>query len=77
MIPLGLLIFVLVQRKSRESFPIAEGQRTDPFFFGGLFAILIPIIIYVFVDKALRGIVMKRSSADIAKDVAIDIAPRL
>lgn len=75
LMPLCPFIFFFILRKSGASFPIAAGQSTDPFFFGGVFAIVIPLIIYVFfIDKVLRGIVMKRSSADIAKDVATDIA---
>lgn len=74
MILLGVFLFNLILRKSGVSFPIAAGQSTDPFFFAAVFGILIPILLQVFVDKILKGIVLKRSFMEITKEVGRDIA---
>jgi len=75
MLPVGMLIFIIIFRKSGGKFPLAAGDSTDPYFFGFVFAVLIPLLVYIFiVDKILRGVVMKRSGEAIAKDVATDIA---
>lgn len=75
MLPLGMLIFYVIFSKSGGKFPLAAGDSTDPYFFGSVFAVLIPLLIYLFiVDKVLKGMVMKRSGKEIAKDVAADVA---
>jgi uncharacterized membrane protein YgcG len=74
MVLLGLCLYYLILRKAGVSFPIAEGQSTDPYFFGALFAILLPIILGIYVARVLRGIVRKQSAKQIATEVAKDIA---
>jgi uncharacterized membrane protein YgcG len=74
MVLLGLLIFFLILRKAGVSFPIAEGQSTDPYFFGAVFAVTLPIILGITVARVLRGIVRKQSAKEIATDAAKDIA---
>jgi uncharacterized membrane protein YgcG len=75
MVPLGLAIFYFIFRKSGGKFPLAAGDSTDPYFFGFLFAVLLPAIIYIFiVDKILKGIVMRQAGKDIAKNIAVDVA---
>ncbi|MBA4373401.1 MAG: hypothetical protein C0402_11150 [Thermodesulfovibrio sp.] len=74
MLPLGVGIFLLIFTKSDGKFPLGAGDSTDPYFFGFIFAVLIPVIVYAFiVDKVLKGIVTKRSG----KAVALDIAEEL
>ncbi|MGC2061873.1 MAG: hypothetical protein WA610_02775 [Thermodesulfovibrionales bacterium] len=75
MLPFGMILFYVIFSKSGGKFPLAAGDSTDPYFFGFLFAVLIPAIVYIFiVDKILKGIVMRRPGKDIAKDVAVDVA---
>src|SRR5574340_906636 len=75
MLPLGMLIFYIIFSKSGGKYPLAAGDSTDPYFFGSVFAVLIPVLVYLLiVDKVLKGIVTKRSGKEIAKDVALDVA---
>lgn len=74
MLPLGMLIFYIIFSKSGGKFPLAAGDSTDPYFFGFVFAVLMPVIVYIFIiDKILKGIVTKRSGTEIALDVAEDL----
>jgi uncharacterized membrane protein YgcG len=75
MVPLGMAVFYVIFHKSGGKFPLAAGDSTDPYFFGFIFGVLTPVIVYCFIiDKILKGIVMRRSNADIAEDIAADIA---
>lgn len=75
MLPLGMAVFYGIFRKSGGRFPLRAGDSTDPYFFGFIFAVLLPATVYIFiVDKILKGIVMKRSGKTIAKDIAEDVA---
>jgi uncharacterized membrane protein YgcG len=75
MLPLGAAVFCIIFSKSGGRFPLAAGDSTDPYFFGFIFAVLLPAIVYLFiVDKILRGMAMKRSGGEIAKDIAEDVA---
>jgi len=75
MVPPGMAIFYVIFRKSGGKFPLAAGDSTDPYFFGFIFAVLLPAIIYIFiVDKILKGIVMRRAGKDIARDIAVDVS---
>jgi len=55
--------------KRAASFPIAAGQSKDPFFLAAVFGILVPILLQVYFNKILKGIVLKRSAMEIAKEV--------
>ena len=74
MIPLGMLTFLLIFRATGGIFPPIAGGSTNPYFFGFIFAISLPIIVWMYVNRILQGIVMKRSGGEIAADVAKDIA---
>jgi len=74
MLPLGWFIFITIFHRSGGKFPLAAGDSTDPYFFGSVFAVLIPAIVYIFViDKVLRGIVSRRSGKAVALDIAEDL----
>lgn len=71
MLPLGALIFYIIFSKSGGKYPLAAGDSTDPYFFGFVFAVLTPVIVYLFIiDKVLKGIVMKRPGKAVALDIA-------
>jgi uncharacterized membrane protein YgcG len=74
MILLGLFLFVFILNRSGVSFPLVAGQSTDPYFFAALASILAPLILQIVIVKILRGIIMKHSSAEIAKEVGKDVA---
>ena len=75
MLPPGLVIFYVIFRKAGGKFPLAAGDSKDPYFFGFIFAVLLPAIIYIFViDRVLKGIASRRAGKDIAKDIAVDVA---
>lgn len=67
----GVGLFFFILKKSGVSFPIAAGQSTDPFFFAFLTGVLAPVLLQVFVIMIMRGIVHKRSAAEIAKEVVV------
>ncbi len=74
MLPLGILTFYVIFTKSGGKYPLAAGDSTDPYFFGFVFAVLVPAIVYLFIiDKVLKGIVMKRSGKAVALDIAADL----
>lgn len=74
MLPLGMAIFYLIFRASGGKFPPAAGESTDPYFFGLVFAIAVPILVWLYVYRILQGIVMKRPGREIAAEVAADLA---
>ncbi len=74
MIPLAMSIFLLIFRAAGGKFPPAAGRSTDPYFFGLVFALALPILVWLYVDRILQGIIMKRSGREIAVDVAKDLA---
>lgn len=74
MIILGIALFKFLLYKQGVSFPIAAGQSTDPYFFAGMAAVVVPFFLIVYVFKVMRGIIEKRSALEIAKDVGKDIA---
>lgn len=74
MLPLGAGLFLLIFIKSGGKLPLAAGDSTDPIFFAFIFAIVLPVILYLFViDKILTGIVTRRSGKAVALDIAGDI----
>lgn len=74
MIILGVALFKFLLHKQGVSFPIAAGQSTDPYFFSGLAAVLVPFFLINYVFMVMRGIIQKRSAGEIAKGVGKDIA---
>lgn len=74
MILLGFSLFVFMLRKQGVSFSIVAGQNTDPYFFAGVFSILIPLFTGFFLEMIMVGIRAKKSALEITKDVGKDVA---
>ncbi|OQX19889.1 MAG: hypothetical protein BWK76_03075 [Desulfobulbaceae bacterium A2] len=74
MIGLGLLIFLGILKKTGATLPLVAGQSTDPFFFAGVAALVIPLLLLVYITKILQGIAQRRTALEIAKDVGKDLA---
>ncbi len=74
LILLGVCLFFFILKTYGVSFPIVAGQSTDPFFFAAVIGILFPLILQFFLIKILRGIVLKHSALEIAKEVGKDMA---
>ena len=74
MLPLAALTFYLLFRLSGGQFPLQAGGSTDPYFFSFLFAVLIPLLVWLAIDKVLHGIAARRSGREIAVDLAKDLA---
>jgi len=70
----GLFLFFFLLKRYGVSFPIAAGQNTDPYFFAGIVGILTPLIIQVFILKVFKGILLKHSALEIAREVGKDVA---
>ncbi|OQX13790.1 MAG: hypothetical protein BWK76_15645 [Desulfobulbaceae bacterium A2] len=74
MLGLGLALFFFMLRTSGVSFPLVAGQSTDPFFFAGVFAVIVTCLLQAIITQIFRGIVQKRTALDIAKEVGKDLA---
>lgn len=74
MVPLAALTFFLLFRLSGGQFPLQAGGSTDPYFFSSIFAVLIPVLVWLAVDKIMRGIIARRSATEIAADLGKDLA---
>ena len=74
MVPVAALTFYLLFRASGGQFPLPAGGSTDPYFFSFVFAIIVPILVWLAIDTVMRGIVARRSGGEIAADLAKDIA---
>jgi uncharacterized membrane protein YgcG len=74
MIPLAALTFFLIFRASGGVFPPVAGGSTDPYFFAGVFAVVLPFLLWLIVDHILHGVVMKRSGREIAAEIAKEAA---
>lgn len=74
MMPLAALTFFVLFRVSGGQFPLEAGGSTDPYFFSTLFSLLVPFLVWLVIDKIMLGIVAKRPGAEIAADLAKDLA---
>lgn len=74
MIPLAALTFFLIFRAAGGIFPPVAGGSTDPYFFAGVFAVVLPFILWLIVDHILHGVVMKRTGGEIAAEIAREAA---
>lgn len=74
MLLFGIFLFLFILKKSAVPlFPVA-GQSTDPYFFAFLAAVLAPLILQLIILSILRGIAMKHTATQIAKEVGIAVA---
>ena len=73
MVPIGIAIFYGIFHGFGGKIPFSEADR-DTIFIAFICAVGIPTFAYSIIDKIMKGIILRRSSTDIAADIAKDIA---